>query len=106
MVTIDEFKNIELVIAQIKEAADHPDADRLYVLKVDIGDQEKQIVAGIKKSYQKEDLIGKYVIVVNNLDPVTLRGVESSGMLLAASDDDGVVILSPERPINPGTRVK
>ena len=106
MATIDEFKNIELVIAQIKEASDHPDADRLYVLKIDIGGREKQIVGGIRKSYQKEDLIGKYVVVVNNLDPITLRGIESNGMLLAASDDEGVVLLCPERSVKPGTRVK
>ena len=106
MATFEEFKNIQLVIAQIKEAADHPNADKLCVLKIDVGDQEKQIVAGIRKSYKSEDLVGKYIVVVNNLDPVTLRGVESNGMLLAASDEDGIVLLTPERPIKPGTIVK
>lgn len=106
MVTFEEFKNIELIIAQIKEVSDHPNADKLYVIKIDIGGSEKQVVAGIKRSYQKEDLVGKYVVAVNNLDPITLRGVESNGMLLAASDEEGVVLISPERPITPGTIVK
>ena len=106
MVTIDEFKKLELKVAEIKEVNDHPGADRLYVIKIDIGGSEKQIVAGIKPFYAKEALIGKQVIVVDNLEPALLRGVESQGMLLAAQDEQGICIISPERKAAPGSKVK
>src|SRR3989338_8105613 len=69
MATLEEFKKLELIVAQIKEVSDHPDADRLYIVKVDTGKEEKQLVAGIKKSYTKEQLIGRRVIMINNLEP-------------------------------------
>jgi methionine--tRNA ligase beta chain len=106
MVIYEDFQKLELKVAEIKEVNDHPNADRLYVITIDLGDKIKQIVAGIKGSYQKEDLIGKQVVVVENLEPVMLRGVESQGMLLAASDESGIVIVSPERKMNPGSTVK
>ena len=106
MITIEEFRKIELRIAEIKEVQDHPDADRLYLITLDLGDRTKQVVAGIKKSYQKEDLVGRQVVVVDNLEPALLRGVESQGMLLAASDEQGIVIISPERKIALGSIVK
>ena len=106
MVTIDDFKNFEIRVATIKEVSDHPNADNLYVLKVDFGDKQKQLVAGIKSSYAKESLIDKQVAVIDNLEPAVIRGIESQGMLLAAQDDSGIVILSPESKIKDGSRVK
>ena len=106
MVTIDDFKNFEIRVATIKEVSDHPNADKLYVLKVDFGDKQKQLVAGIKSSYAKESLIDKQVAVIDNLEPAVIRGIESQGMLLAAQDDSGIVILSPESKIKDGSRVK
>jgi len=106
MATIDDFRKLELKVAQIKEVVEHPNADRLFVITVDLGDKTKQIVAGIRSSYQKEDLIGKQVIVVDNLEPAVLRGVESQGMLLAASDDEGIAIVTPLRPVKTGSIVK
>jgi len=106
MATIDDFRKIELKIAQIKDAQDHPNADKLLVLSVDVGDKTKQVVAGIKSSYVKEGLIGKYVVLVDNLDSIQLRGVESQGMVLAGSDESGIVIVSPERPLKLGSLVK
>jgi len=106
VVTIDDFRKLELRIAQIKEVSDHPAADRLYVITIDLGDRQKQIVAGIKASYAKEDLVGKQVVVVDNLEPANLRGVESQGMLLATQDEQGVCIISPERKAKPGGIVK
>jgi len=105
-VTIDEFRRIELKIARIKEVSDHPNADKLYVITVDTGDTTKQIVAGIKRSYAKEELIGRYIVLVDNLAPAVLRGIESQGMLLAASDGDTIAILSPDKPVRPGSTVK
>jgi methionyl-tRNA synthetase len=106
MVNITDFRNIEIRIGVIKEALDHPNADKLYVLKVDLGDKEKQLVAGIKPSYLKESLVGKQVVVIDNLEPAVIRGVESQGMLLAAHDEAGPVILTPERSVKPGSGVK
>lgn len=106
MITLEEFKKLSLRVAEIKEVTDHPNADKLYVLTIDVGGSTKQIVAGIKSSYSKESLVGKQVIVVDNLEPAMLRGVESQAMLLAATDTSGVVILSPQRPVTVGSIVK
>jgi methionyl-tRNA synthetase len=106
MATIDDFKKLELKVAQIKEVNDHPNADRLYVITLDVGEKTKQVVAGIKASYLKEDLVGKLVVLVDNLDPAVLRGVESQGMILAASDEEGITIVSPEKPKKLGSIVK
>ena len=106
MVNIQEFLNIELLIAEIKEAKEHPDADKLLVLKVDTGSEERQIVAGIKKSYSPEQLIGKQIVMVDNLEPAVIRGEESQGMLLAASNEEGMSILSPDKKMKLGSRVK
>jgi len=106
MATIEDFRKLELKVAQIKEVIEHPNADRLFVITVDLGDKTKQIVAGIRSSYQKEELIGKQVIVIDNLEPAVLRGVESQGMLLAASDEQGIAIVSPLRPVKIGSIVK
>ncbi len=106
MVSFEEFKKLEIKIARIKEVNDHPNADKLYILVIDLGGRTKQIVAGIRSSYKKEDLIGREIAVVDNLEPAVLRGVESHGMLLAASDEKGISILAPDREVKPGSTVK
>ncbi len=106
MPTLDDFKKLELVVAQIKDVKEHPNADRLYILKIDTGKEEKQLVAGIRLSYPKEELLGKKIIVINNLDPAVIRGEESRGMLLAASGENGPVILTPDRDVPVGSIVK
>ncbi len=105
MISIDEFRKIEIKVATIKHAEPHPNADRLMVLKIDLGSEQRQLVAGIKGHYAAEDLIGRQIVVVANLEPATLRGVESQGMLLAATDNDKIVLLNPEKPVSPGARV-
>src|SRR3989338_5483385 len=97
MVTIEEFRKIELIIAQIKEVKVHPNADKLYVLKIDTGKEEKQLVAGIRMAYTPEELVGKRVVVVNNLQPAVIRGEESNGMVLAVTDDQGIAGLGVDR---------
>ena len=97
LVTIDDFKKFRIVVAQIKEVAVHPNADKLFVIKVDIGSEVRQVVAGIRRSYAPEQLVGKRVALIANLAPAVIRGVESQGMILAASDDAGVSVLSPDR---------
>lgn len=106
MVTFEDFKKLELKIARIKEVNDHPQADRLYVLLIDVGDKTKQIVAGIKGSYAKEDLVGRLIVVVDNLEPAMLRGVESQAMLLAAQDTSGISLVTPDREVALGSTVK
>ena len=106
MVTIEEFKKSELIIAVIKEAKEHPNADRLYVLKVDTGKEEKLLVAGIRQAYTKEELIGRRVVLVNNLEPAAIRGEQSQGMLLAASDGNGLSLLTLDKDIALGSIVK
>ena len=106
MITFDEFKKIELKVGTIKSAEPHPKADKLLVLKVDLGGEERQLVAGIKKYYEIDDLIGKKIIVVANLEPAMLRGVESQGMLLAAEDAEGAVkLLTVDGDISNGANV-
>ncbi len=106
MINYEDFKKLELKVAKIKEVSEHPNADRLYVIIVDFGDRTKQIVAGIRGSYAKESLVGKEVVVVDNLEPVILRGVESQGMLLAASDEKGISVISPDREVALNSIVK
>lgn len=106
VLTIDEFAKVELKIGRILHAEKVPKSDKLIKMKVDIG-EERQIVAGIGKAYRTDELIGKNIVVVANLKPAKLMGVESHGMLLAASDDNGnPVIIVPERNIKEGVRVK
>lgn len=105
MVNIEEFRKLELRVGTVKSAEAHPNADRLLVLKVDIGAEERQIVAGIRAHYPPEELVGKQVVIVANLEPAMLRGVESQGMVLAASDEGRVVVLSPEKVVGPGAKV-
>ncbi len=106
-ISIDDFRTIELRVATISAAAPHPQADRLLVLTVDLGTEQRQLVAGIRAHYDPEQLIGKQIVVVANLQPATLRGIESQGMLLAASDGEGrLAIVVPEKPVAPGAQVK
>ena len=106
-ISLEDFKRLNLRVGVVVSAEPHPNADRLLVLRVDVGEAApRQVVAGIKGSYQTEELVGKHVVVVTNLKTATLRGIESQGMVLAASDDTSIVLASLERPIRPGSIVK
>ncbi|OPJ55065.1 methionine--tRNA ligase [Alkalithermobacter paradoxus] len=94
-ITIDEFDKAELRVGKILKAEKHPKADKLLVFEVELGSEKRQIVSGIAKYYKPEELIGKSVIVVCNLKPVKLRGVESQGMILAAATDDDEKLVLP-----------
>ena len=103
----EDFKKLDLRVAQILEVCAHPNADKLYVIKIDIGGETKQIVAGIRLSYPlPECLVGRKVVVINNLEPAVIRGAESNGMILAASGESGPVILFPEKDVPAGTIIK
>lgn len=106
MVSLEEFKKVELKIAQIEAVEPHPNADRLYVLKIKVGEVHKTIVAGIRKHYAENDLIGKKVVIADNLEPAVIRGVESQGMILAASDNETLSVIVPDRAMPDGVILK
>lgn len=106
IISFDEFKKLDLRIAEILKVEPHPNADRLWLIRVRIGEEERQIVAGIRKAYTAEELIGKKIVMVCNLQPAVIRGVESNGMLLAASAGDDVVLLVPQKDLPSGAIVK
>jgi len=97
-ITYADFAKLELRVAKVLEARHHPNADRLLLLQVDVGDEQKQIVAGIRQHYEPEQLVGKLIVVVNNLEPALLRGEQSNGMLLAATSGEKVVVLTVDDP--------
>lgn len=106
-ITYEDFAKVELKVAKVLEARPHPNADRLMLLQVDAGGEPKQIVAGIRQHYTPEQLVGKLIIIVDNLAPAMLRGESSQGMLLAASSEAKVILLVPDDPgCLPGSKVK
>ncbi len=105
MITFDEFKKLDIKVAKVLEIEDHPNAERLYVLKIDTGTDTRTIVAGIKNFYKKEELLGRNIVVITNLEPATIRGVQSNGMLLAASDKNGIYILMPDKNPDIGSKI-
>ncbi len=108
LVSIEEFGKIKLVVGKVLTAERVPKSQKLVRLEVDLGEEQpRQIVAGIGSSYQPEELVGKLIVVVANLKPATLMGVESRGMLLAATLADGSpVLLTPEKEVPPGSGVR
>ncbi len=106
MVTFEDFKKLDLRVAEVKDVRNHPNADKLVILRIDVGGEGKQIIAGIRKHYSRESLIGRKIIVVNNLQPATICGETSNGMLLAASSETDIVILVPERDVPEGTLIR
>uniref|UniRef100_A0A7C4YFI8 Methionine--tRNA ligase n=1 Tax=candidate division WOR-3 bacterium TaxID=2052148 RepID=A0A7C4YFI8_UNCW3 len=105
-ISIEDFKKLELKIGKIINVEDIEGANKLYKIEVEIGDERRTLVAGIKEHYKKEELIGKLIVVVANLEPAKIRGVESQGMLLAASDGEKISIISPDKDIKTGSIVK
>ncbi|MDH4029192.1 MAG: methionine--tRNA ligase subunit beta, partial [Nitrospirota bacterium] len=106
LITINDFAKVQLKIGRVLEAERVPKSDKLIRLQVDTG-EHRQIVAGIGKAYTPEELVGRKVAVVTNLKPAKLMGVESHGMLLAATDSEGVLsILTPEKDVKEGAQIK
>jgi len=106
-VSIDDFAKLEFRVARVLHAEPHPKADKLLVLTVKVGPEQRTIVSGIKQHYAPDDLIGRQVVIVANLKPVKLRGIESQGMILAAEDADGALALvALERELADGSEVR
>lgn len=104
-ITFDQFKKLDLRVAIILAVEPVEKTDKLLQIQIDLGSEQRQIVAGIAQHYKPEDLIGKLIVVVANLEPAVIRGVESNGMLLAASDIDNISVLISDREIAPGSSV-
>lgn len=106
-ITFDDFAKVQLRVGRVLEAKDHPNADKLLILQVDLGTERRQICAGIRGHYTPEALVGKNLILVANLAPRTMRGEVSNGMLLAASSADRsrVIVLTTDADIEPGSSV-
>ncbi len=106
MISYNTFKEMDIRIGRVLEVEDVEGADKLYLVTVDIGTETRKMVAGIKPWYTKDELIGKNVVVLANLEPKVIRGVESKGMLLATMFDNRLSILTTDRQdIPPGSIV-
>lgn len=107
MITIDDILKLDLKTAKILEASRIEGSEKLIKLQLSLGEETRQIVAGIGKAYQPEELIGKTIVIIANLEPRDLMGETSNGMLLAATGQDGLpVLLVPDKSIEPGARIK
>lgn len=107
MITIDEFSKIELKVGTVIEAEELEESEKLLKLKVDLGEEEpRQILAGVKQWYKPDDFVGKQVIIVANLEPRIMMGLQSQGMMLAASSDDGPVFLTTPKKVSPGSKIR
>jgi methionyl-tRNA synthetase len=104
-ITIDEFARMDLRVAEVIACEKMPKADKLLILKLKVGEEERTVVSGIAKHYAPEDLVGKKVVLVANLKPTKLRGTLSEGMILAASDENTVEVLTVNE-VASGNRVK
>jgi methionyl-tRNA synthetase len=105
LIDIKHFGKVELAVAEVKEAVKVEGADRLLHLKILVGDEERPLVAGIAEHYKPEDLIGKRIVIVKNLKPANIRGLESRGMLLAAKTGDRLTIITTDGEIPSGASV-
>lgn len=107
MITYDDFKKLDLRVAKILKAERIEGSEKLVKLQIDVGELgERQLIAGIGTVYAPEILVGKQIVIVANLEPKKLMGFESNGMLLAANDEIGPVLLCPESEVKPGTGIK
>jgi len=105
MVSFKQFQELDLRVGKVLAVDAVPGADKLYKLSVDMGEKTVTLVAGLKPYYKPEEMKGKRIIVVANLDPVTLKGVKSEGMLLAAQDGPVVSLLTVDRDLKPGSKI-
>jgi methionyl-tRNA synthetase len=105
LVTFAEFKKMDLRVGKVVSVEMHPNAEKLYVMKIDTGGEVKQSVTSLKDYYTPEQLSGKTVVVVANLEPAKLRGVDSEVMILAAQHNNEIVIIVPEREMPAGSKV-
>jgi len=101
-----DWQKLNLRVGKIIDAEEHPQADKLYILEVDLGNEKRKLVAGLKGHYNKKQLQGKLCILFANLEPATIRGVRSEGMILAAVGKNDIALIIPEKNIELGAKVE
>lgn len=106
MIPLEEFKKLDLRVAEVIAAEKVEGSDKLLKLQIDIGNEERQLVAGIAQFYAPEDMAGRRIVVIVNLEPKIFLGLESQGMLLAADDEGRPVLLEPHSPVPPGSKIR
>lgn len=107
MVTIDDFAKLDIRVVNVDEASRIEGSDKLLKLQVDIGEEKRQILAGIGKSYEPKDLVGKKLIAIVNLQPRLMMGEESQGMILAVGDDlENISVIQPQKETDSGSRIR
>jgi methionyl-tRNA synthetase len=106
MVTFDDFSKLDLRVGKVLEVSEHPDAEKLYLLKVDIGQKIIQLVAGIRAFYEAQEVLGKLIVVLVNLEPKNIRGCVSEGMVLAAGSKEDVSLLVSDKNIAVGSQIR
>lgn len=105
MVSFSDFRKLDLRVGEVISVESVPGADKLYVLQVDVGGKQVQLVAGLRPFYKEDDIRGKKIVVVANLEPAKIRGMDSEGMLLAASESENVSLLTVDRDMPVGSRI-
>jgi methionine--tRNA ligase beta chain len=106
MITIDDFKKVELKVGRVLSAEAIEGSDKLLKLQVDLGSEQRQILSGIAKYYAPADLVGKQITIIANLEPRMMMGLESQGMVLAAGDGESVSLLMPDKDMPAGSSIK
>ena len=106
MITLDDFKKIELKVAKVLSAENIEGSQKLLKLQVDLGSEQRQILSGIAKYYSPADLVGRQIVIITNLEPSQMMGLESQGMVLAAGDGEVISLLVPDKDIPAGTPIK
>jgi methionine--tRNA ligase beta chain len=104
-VSFEEFSKIDFRVAEVKEAEKVKGADKLLKLKIDLDSEEREIVAGIAQAYSPEEMIGKKIVVVTNLKPAKIKGIESKGMLLAAKDGEVLSLVCVDKDVKKGSKI-
>jgi methionine--tRNA ligase beta chain len=106
VINLDDFKKVELKVAKVLSAENIEGSDKLLKLQVDLGTEQRQILAGIAKYYKPGELTGKQIIIITNLEPRQMMGLESQGMVLAAGDGEVISLLTPDKEMSPGTSIR
>lgn len=105
-INIDEFKKVEMKVAKVLSAEAIEGSEKLLKLQIDLGSEQRQILSGIAKYYQPADLVGRLIVVITNLEPRQMMGLESNGMVLAAGDGETVSLLVPDKDMPAGSSIK
>lgn len=106
MISFDDFNKLDIRIGTILEAETVPETDKLLKLAVDLGDEKRTLVAGIAEDYKPEEIIGKQIPILTNLEPKKLRGIESQGMILAVDIDNKAILLHPDKKVPNGSKIR